>query len=591
MSDISSTTISQSHAKLSFGSCIRYNLIVFIVLVLSISPIHQAFASTIPEKPPRQTRVLLTSFQDQNQLRIGIYGSYTMNDYLSFQRGSQLSISVIEGSLQVHYQGMTYLAGNSIHLVRHQAEEREENGLRLGDQLNLFPGDLLVKVQDNCIYPILSIPVEDYLQGVVPYEMADEFPLEALKAQAIAARTYTIAHLKPDREYDLVDNTNDQVFRGLNISKINAIRAVTETAGLVCVYGGKLVNAFYTASNGGMTESAYNAWGREKIPYLSVQKDPFDIENPQSIMRTAQIYKDFTQSINTHTQLLRDYLLPRVSQRLNENGYDLQTTSFEITGLDKIVAHTGKYTENQGVMSYLRFDLLLTLEMPDLLQADDEIILDENNEIEALPLTQVNANRVKKLISISLDCPVFPDVEQLLSLSINKNQNEIVIITEDETSFMISFARYGHGVGLSQRGAEWMAGQYGWNYEQILRFYYPGSNLQRLDTQSPALQRIQYTYLATPGPIPTDTPRPTLMPQTQSANESQRIVYVTGIDKNSSLNMRQLPDYLSEILARLYYGQELLVLQTLENGWLQVKTDVLTGYVREEYVGNNKGTD
>jgi hypothetical protein len=241
-------------------------------------------------------------------------------------------------------------------------------------------------------------------------------------------------------------------------------------------------------------------------------------------------------------------------------------------------------------MSYLRFDLLLTLEMPDLLQADDEIILDENNEIEALPLTQVNANRVKKLISISLDCPVFPDVEQLLSLSINKNQNEIVIITEDEISFMISFVRYGHGVGLSQRGAEWMAGQYGWNYEQILRFYYPGSNLQRLDTQSPALQRIQYTYLATPGPIPTATPRPTLMPQTQSANESQRIVYVTGIDKNSSLNMRQLPDYLSEILARLYYGQELLVLQTLENGWLQVKTDVLTGYVREEYVGN-KGTD
>ncbi|NLE26229.1 MAG: SH3 domain-containing protein, partial [Clostridiaceae bacterium] len=65
---------------------------------------------------------------------------------------------------------------------------------------------------------------------------------------------------------------------------------------------------------------------------------------------------------------------------------------------------------------------------------------------------------------------------------------------------------------------------------------------------------------------------------------SQRIVYVTGIDATSSLNLRELPDYLSEILTRLYYGQELLVLQTLENGWLQVKTDVMSGYVRQEFV-------
>lgn len=584
MPDIVGIITGQSSTRLTLGSRIRYLLSLFAVLILSIFPIQQAFVGAIPEKPPRRVRVLLTAFQAQQQLNIGIYGSYTMNNCLSFQRGSQLSVSLIKDNLQVHYQGMTYLAGSSIQLVRHQSEESDENGLRLESQLNLFPGDLLVTVKDNSLFPILTVPIEDYLQGVVPYEMADEFPLEALKAQAIAARTYTIAHLKPAADYDLVDNTNDQVFRGMNDSKSNAIRAVKETAGLVCVYDGKLVNAFYTASNGGMTESAYNAWGREIIPYLSVQKDPFDMENPQSVMRTARINKDFTQNINAQAALLRDYLLPKVSQRLIENGFDLETTSFEITGLDKVVAHTGKYMENQGVMSYLRFDLRLVLELPETFQADEEISLDDNNEVKALPPTQVNAIQVKKQVSISLDCPVFPDIEQLLSLSINKNQNEIVIITEDKTSVMISFARYGHGVGLSQRGAEWMAGQYGWNYEQILRFYYPGSKLDRLDTQSPVLERMQYTYHATPGPIPTATPRPTLMPQTQIASDSQRIVYVTGIDINSSLNLRELPDYLSEILTRLYYGQELLVLQTLENGWLQVKTDVMSGYVRQEFV-------
>lgn len=109
-------------------------------------------------------------------------------------------------------------------------------------------------MENGTLVPILSLSVEDYLLGVVPYEMSDSFPLEALKAQAVCARTYALSHLNASRAYDVVDTTNDQVFKGVDSSTKNAARAVQETAGIVGMYNGKLAECFYSASNGGQTE-------------------------------------------------------------------------------------------------------------------------------------------------------------------------------------------------------------------------------------------------------------------------------------------------------------------------------------------------
>ena len=78
------------------------------------------------------------------------------------------------------------------------------------------------------------------------------------------------------------------------------------------------------------------------------------------------------------------------------------------------------------------------------------------------------------------------------------------------------------------------------------------------------------------------------MPQTETAKEGQKIVFVTGVAKDSSLNLREKPDLLSEIITRLYYGQELLVLKELEDGWLQVQTDSVSGFVRSEFVSEQQ---
>lgn len=559
-------------------------LLAFLILLSLVIVPGLASAASV-----NQVRVLLTDYKNLQELELGIYGNYTLNDALSFQRGSKLNISLVQGNFQVRYEGLVYLAGPNIRLKRHQEDASQENGLRLQAQLNLYPGDLHLSVESGVIQPVLTLPVEDYLQGVVPYEMADDFPLEALKAQAVAARTYTLKNLKPGKPYDLVDNTNDQVFRGIHTGKTNAIQAVRDTSGMVCEFQGQLASCFYTASNGGYTESAFNAWGREQIPYLGIVKDVYDLDNPASIVKTALISKDMQQPANAASSLLAELLKTRLVQKQNSFLSDADQEHWQLMKIKGISAHTPKYGGEAGVMKMLRFDVELLIEGPAPSDGDSEVSLggQQDNQKTDGPSGQMQA-MVKTLKTVSLDVPIFPDIEQALSLSINRSENEIVHLTEEENSFTIQFRRYGHGVGMSQRGAEQMARKHHWNYEQILRFYYPGTQLSHRDTQPAALPAFSQQYLATPGPSPTATPRPTLMPQSLKPEGSQYLVYVSGVKEDSSLNLRQKPDYLAEIITRLYYGQELLVLHQTEDGWLEVQTDDARGFIRHEYVGREK---
>src|SRR5699024_7021753 len=129
------------------------------------------------------------------------------------------------------------------------------------------------------IRPVLTIDVEDYLLGVVPYEMSDSFPIEALKAQAVAARTYVLRKIGSSGDYDVVDTTNDQVFRGMNPDYPNAIAAVEQTAGVCGYYNGRLAECYYSASNGGQTELVENVWsGGGDYGYIAMVDDPYDLE-------------------------------------------------------------------------------------------------------------------------------------------------------------------------------------------------------------------------------------------------------------------------------------------------------------------------
>lgn len=532
-------------------------------------------------------RVLLTRLNLTDRLEIALDGSYTL-DGMSFQRGSRLVLSCATGRIMAYYEGMALDSGKELVLTRHQAAEGLENGLRLNGDYALYRGDLHVKTDGKMLTAVLHIPIEEYLLGVVPYEMSDSFPLEALKAQAVAARTYALYKMRgASGAYDLVDNTNDQVFRGYNASNERAIRAVQETAGVACYNNGALAICYYTASNGGQVELVRNVWGKGEGDYITMHDDPYDVENPESVVKSAAIAKTAKDGI-VYNQHLTDYLLDGVSEAVTALGYSGDAADTRIAGVAGISLHTPQGGTSSKVMTQMRFDLTVQCR-----QKPTAAMQDEEVNLFALPETTPEATSAPQPTqapfvtleqTVQVDVPVFSAIEPWLGLSINGSNNEILTVREENDRFVIESRRYGHGVGMSQRGAQWMAGQYGWTYDQILRFYYPGLALKKTDTQVTLPPAVSAAFLTTPGPAATPTPRPTLMPASDQLKAGEWRVKVTQISANSSLNLRSAPSTASDVLRVLYYGQELLASPCDEEGWIKVRTDVTEGYVMEKFV-------
>lgn len=121
------------------------------------------------------------------------------------------------------------------------------------------------------------LPLEEYLRGVVPLEMGrhDETRLEALKAQAITARTYAVkrALARRDQPFDVHASVQDQVYGGASADHPMSDRAIRETAGMVLLFGDSLAHTYYHSTCGGHTASRHEGWGGESIPYLQSVPD------------------------------------------------------------------------------------------------------------------------------------------------------------------------------------------------------------------------------------------------------------------------------------------------------------------------------
>lgn len=126
------------------------------------------------------------------------------------------------------------------------------------------------------------VDVEDYLLSVLPSEMPSSWPEEALKAQAIAARSYALANLSKyrQRDFDLKDTIDDQVYTGVQAEVEATNRAVANTNGIVIMHSGKVASAFFHSSSGGHTELAEHVWGRP-VPFLKAVPD-YDHQSPHS---------------------------------------------------------------------------------------------------------------------------------------------------------------------------------------------------------------------------------------------------------------------------------------------------------------------
>lgn len=123
------------------------------------------------------------------------------------------------------------------------------------------------------------VPLEDYVRGVLPYEMSNDWPLEALKAQAVCARTYAYMNLNKHRKngFDICNTTDCQVYQGIGLANAATQQAVDETYGKYVWYGDQLAQTFYFSCDGGATEDVRNIWDADaNMPYLKGRTDPYE---------------------------------------------------------------------------------------------------------------------------------------------------------------------------------------------------------------------------------------------------------------------------------------------------------------------------
>jgi stage II sporulation protein D len=135
-----------------------------------------------------------------------------------------------------------------------------------------YRGALRLTATAGGIEVVNELDIEAYLRGVVPAEMAPSWPMEALKAQAVAARSYTLSKLAPQADYDLCATVDCQVYRGMDAEHPRSDEAVAQTRGVIVSYAGGPARTYYHADSGGEVASSQEVWGMA-LPYLVARPD------------------------------------------------------------------------------------------------------------------------------------------------------------------------------------------------------------------------------------------------------------------------------------------------------------------------------
>ena len=150
---------------------------------------------------------------------------------------------------------------------------------------NKYYGDIYIKQVDSKLQIVNFVDIEKYLLGVVPYEMPSSFPLEALKAQTVIARSYAQTNInRKKKDFDLYDDTRSQVYAGIPKSRLsNVEKAIKETKGEVITYNGKVIDALFHSYSGGYTASAKEVYGND-IEYLKPVEDKYSKGVPMSVL-------------------------------------------------------------------------------------------------------------------------------------------------------------------------------------------------------------------------------------------------------------------------------------------------------------------
>lgn len=349
-------------------------------------------------------------------------------------------------------------------------------GISKGHRFNLtelskksYRGWFEFRRQVNTVTAINIVDHQEYLYGVVPAEMPPSWHMEALKAQAVAARSMSIYQKNKylSSGYNVCDTVYTQVYNGLTGERDRTNQAVDETRGMIATYNGKVAETVFFSTSGGYTEDPQYVWGNP-IPYLKAVPDPYEIE-PEGKPWTRTITLD-----EIDRALGSKGIRIGTAQGLKINDYTPSKRVNELEIIGSLGSH--KLTKEEirtffsGTSGGSLRSRMFTLENSTVASGSKSLEDLEVYKGDALEyIMGVNG----KIVPVGKSVVVEGQNGQTTYGGSGSQGGHVAY-----GNVVISGKGYGHGVGMSQSGAKGMADS-GHTYDEIIEYYYQGVRVER----------------------------------------------------------------------------------------------------------------
>ena len=346
------------------------------------------------------------------------------------------------------------------------------------------------------------LDVEQYLYGVLPAEVGASWPDQALRAQAICARTYVLKQsmTRKDRGYDVVDTDADQVYKGQGVETVETNKAVSSTTGEILTYGKDLAFTYFHSDSGGHTADISDVWG-QRLPYLTGVPEIVDYQSPVSSW-SAKISSNKIQNaikkitgadIGSITEIQvsevdqggrankMTFIGTKGSQtikasqfRTNVDPRTLKSTMFTPSGgafsVNNTTTPSGLVNQQKNIQA--KVQRLTFQEEQGLAEMIAEGVFTTTELIDMIS----NSNKVKEYYQIGMGRSKRAQAAPSKNAAPVSNYGYSIEKSGDD--FVFYGRGWGHGVGMSQWGAMAMAKE-GYSAERILMHYYPGTSIKK----------------------------------------------------------------------------------------------------------------
>jgi peptidoglycan hydrolase-like amidase/uncharacterized protein YgiM (DUF1202 family) len=597
----------------------RYRRGFALVLALGLLLLAVPLTSAPADSGVQFIRVRLST-QGVSSMSVPVKGTFTLAQTQRTFSDGTLTISGSGSTVTVSHSKEGQLYSGSSATIERTNLARDAGYLTIKTVAGTrnYLGNLQLSASSGVLTMVNRVPLSHYLYGVVGYEMSNSFPLEALKAQALAAKGYGLLKIRQSGTYDILDTADDQVYKGYDPASQNVIAAVDATMSDVLYYNNVPLLCYYAASNGGWMILPSDRWTSPIYDgAYHYGTDPYDLMNPSTPVErvfVSGIYSDRDMGTAAFS-FIDSRLMAAVAAK---NVIPANYTFGGVQSIDSVTSSgTAGYADD---LNHLNVSLTATVRanmLPQLIPTPTPTFAPtpsptpsfmptpsptptfaptpspgptpadmtpepapEGETPTPTPTMEPTPSPTPSFAPTPSPTPSFaptpsptPAIEtvktsqvsvsftfaEMAAAGLYSNSSLKIYYAAPTTGgWNLYHARYGHGVGMSQRGAQYMA-NIGMTYRDILSFYYPGATMGTM----------AYVF-------------PESIGSTQPA--SAQTAPSTGKVSSSTVNVRSKASTSGSIVETLNKDAQVTLLG-MTGEWYAVSTPSgKSGYIRYDYI-------